>query len=361
MAGSMGGFSFDAGGVNQMLAQRQNQSQFLRKLLSDEMAQAAQARNAEQALALQRELGMGGLALDRDRFGLEGELARGAMGLNRDRFGFEQEQGRAATGMAGRKLDLDAMAADRTHQRDLARIELDRMGITDKREQDRLLDERERIKLGQGAAKLEQEGSQFERRLGFDEKRLGAEQTEAEKSRAHATDLADRKTAENVRLTEMKVAAELNMLRETAKLNQESAVAADLRAYELAQTPIEKAKAFSSMITSALANPETSAIAASMLEKLFNAEAAAPSFGAGRPNSIAGVMGGKAPPDPKALAAAQARVEKAQRDYEQANARALEMSRIGGQGQQQVIDRLMRDAQMEREAASKALRILRGG
>lgn len=107
MAGSIGGFSFDGGGINQMLDRRQNNAQFLRTLLASEMEQARQASRQSAALQLQRELGMGSLGLDRDRFGFEQELGRGAQGLNRDRFALESELGRGAQGLAGQRFGFE--------------------------------------------------------------------------------------------------------------------------------------------------------------------------------------------------------------------------------------------------------------
>lgn len=107
MAGTMGAFGADLSSIGQMLDRRQNNAQFLRTLLSSEMEQARQAQRQNAALQLQRELGMGSLGLDRDRFGFEQELGRGAQGLNRDRFNLEAELGRGAQGLAGQRFGFE--------------------------------------------------------------------------------------------------------------------------------------------------------------------------------------------------------------------------------------------------------------
>lgn len=206
MAGTIGAFGADLSSIDSMLNRRQQNAQFLRSLLSSEMEQARQAQRSDQALALQRELGLGSLALDRDRFGLEQQLGLGAQGLNRDRFNLEAELGRGAQGLASDRFSLEKLLG--TGQLDLARgAQAHSQGMDTKRfglEQE----------LGRGSL------ANAMGRLGLDERRLGADVEMADKQRMEMARQFDAKQALDAKYQQL----ELDLRRELPALQADAAI-----------------------------------------------------------------------------------------------------------------------------------------
>lgn len=240
MAGGIGAFGGDYSGINQAVADRNANWRTMQQLIESQTARRMQERQANAALALQRELGMAGVQLDRDRLAQAGSQFDRSLGLQERQFGAEGDRFNASLelqrmlGLGGQDIQRAGLAEQGRQFDTTSAFQRERAGVSDT-QFDRTLKQRQE-EYGMDAIMRRNE-------LGERQRQFDASLKDRGLDRASQENLAALDRAMRLTLSDKEAASIMAQIRERASLDATQRTQDFERTKELQGTYAEKAKA----------------------------------------------------------------------------------------------------------------------